>query len=163
MESQRVGHNWATEHTHKLAWERDAALVRCLFLVKDSLEKEQVRQLSATDNKYFSFGGDGPRIWLLHHRIHYVCVLNHVWCFVTLCIDYSPPGSFVHKILQARILEWVAMPSSRGSSWLRDPTRVSDVSCIGRWVLYHGCHLGSPSESYNNIINSFPKQFCLCL
>ena len=31
-------------------------------------------------------------------------------------IDYSPPGSSVHGILQARILEWVAMPSSRGSS-----------------------------------------------
>ena len=35
-----------------------------------------------------------------------------------LCIpmDCSPPGSSVHKILQARIVEWVAMPSSRGSS-----------------------------------------------
>ena len=37
---------------------------------------------------------------------------------LTLCdpMDYSPPGSSVHGILQARILEWVAMPSSRGSS-----------------------------------------------
>ena len=37
---------------------------------------------------------------------------------LTLCnpIDYSPPGSSVHGMLQARILEWVAMPSSRGSS-----------------------------------------------
>ena len=36
----------------------------------------------------------------------------------TLCdpMDYSPPGSSVHEILQARTLEWVAMPSSRGSS-----------------------------------------------
>ena len=33
---------------------------------------------------------------------------------------YSPPGSSVHGILQARILEWVSMPSSRGSSQLRD-------------------------------------------
>ena len=40
-------------------------------------------------------------------------------------------------ILQARILEWVAMSSSRGSSWLRDWTCVSYVSCVGRWVLYH--------------------------
>ena len=31
-------------------------------------------------------------------------------------MDYSPPGSSVHGILQARILEWVAIPSSRGSS-----------------------------------------------
>ena len=40
-------------------------------------------------------------------------------------MDYSPPGSSVHGVLQARILEWVAMPSSRGSSRPRDQTRVS--------------------------------------
>ena len=58
---------------------------------------------------------------------------------LTLCdpMDYSPPGSSVHGILQARILEWVAMPSSRGSSQLRDQTPISYVSCIGRQVLYH--------------------------
>ena len=39
--------------------------------------------------------------------------------------DCSPPGSSVHGILQARILEWVAMPSSRASSQPRDRTRVS--------------------------------------
>ena len=39
--------------------------------------------------------------------------------------DCSPPGSFVHRILQARILECVAMPSSRGSSQPRDRTRIS--------------------------------------
>ena len=57
----------------------------------------------------------------------------------TLCnlMDYNPPGSFVHGILQARILEWVAMPSSRGSSGLSDQTHVSYVSYIDRQVLYH--------------------------
>ena len=53
------------------------------------------------------------------------------------CMDYSPPGSSVHGILQARILEWVAMPSSRGSSQSRNLTHTSSVSCIGRWVPYH--------------------------
>ena len=48
----------------------------------------------------------------------------------------SPQGSSVHGILQARILEWVAMPFSRGSSWSRDQTQVSFISCIGRQVLY---------------------------
>ena len=45
---------------------------------------------------------------------------------VQLCnpIDCNPPGSSVHGILQARILEWVAMPSSRGSSRPRDQTQV---------------------------------------
>ena len=40
-------------------------------------------------------------------------------------MDYSPPGSSVHGILQARILEWVAMSSSRGSSQPRDQSQVS--------------------------------------
>ena len=38
--------------------------------------------------------------------------------------DYSLPGSSVHGILQAEILEWVAITFSRASSWPRDPTRV---------------------------------------
>ena len=48
----------------------------------------------------------------------------------TLCdlVDCSPPGSSVHGILQARILEWVAVSFSRGSSRPRDRTQ---VSCIG--------------------------------
>ena len=45
-------------------------------------------------------------------------------------MDCSPPGSSVPGILQARILEWVAMPSSRGSSQPRDQTHVSFISCI---------------------------------
>ena len=50
--------------------------------------------------------------------------------------DYSLPGSSVHGILQARILEWVAIPFSRGSSPVRDRTHVPWVSCIGRRILY---------------------------
>ena len=40
-------------------------------------------------------------------------------------LDSSPPGSSVRGILQARMLEWIAMPSSRGSSQPRDQTHVS--------------------------------------
>ena len=46
----------------------------------------------------------------------------------------SPPGSSAHGILQTGILEWVAMPSSRGSSRPKDQTH---VSFIGMWVLYY--------------------------
>ena len=54
----------------------------------------------------------------------------------TVCdpLDCSPLGSSVHGILQARMLERVAMPSSRGSSQPWDRTC---ISCIGRRVLYH--------------------------
>ena len=59
--------------------------------------------------------------------------------YLTLCdlMDCSLPGSSVHGILQARILEWVAMHSSRGSSQPRDGTHVSCDSSIGRWILYY--------------------------
>ena len=64
----------------------------------------------------------------------------------TLCdpMDRRPPGSSVHEILQARVLEWVAMPSSRGSSPPRDWTCISYVSCINRWVPCHQHFLRSP-------------------
>ena len=48
-------------------------------------------------------------------------------------VDCSPPGSSVHGISQARVLEQVAISFSRGSSWLRNRTH---MSCVGRWVLY---------------------------
>ena len=44
------------------------------------------------------------------------------------------PSSSVHGIFQARVLEWVAISFSRGSSQPRDQTQ---VSCSGRWILYH--------------------------
>ena len=53
---------------------------------------------------------------------------------LTLCdpMDCSLRGSSIHGILQVIILEWVAMPSSRGSSWLRDQIGITYISC--RWV-----------------------------
>ena len=55
--------------------------------------------------------------------------LSCVWLFATM--DCSPPGSSVHGILQARILEWVAIPFSRGSSQPRDQTQVSCIAGRG--------------------------------
>ena len=80
-----------------------------------------------------------------------VCICNiyniyiYSWCYlvgnscptVLRPHECSWPGSSVHGIFQAGILEWVAMPSSRGSSWPRDQTCISYVSCIGRQILYH--------------------------
>ena len=52
-------------------------------------------------------------------------------------MDCSPPGSSVHAIYQARILEWGAISYFRGYSQVRNHTCVSWVSCIGRRILYH--------------------------
>ena len=68
---------------------------------------------------------------------------------VILCdaMDCSRPGSSVWENPQARILEWVSVPSSRGSSQPGDWTQVSYIPCIDRRVLYHERHLGSPHSS----------------
>ena len=71
----------------------------------------------------------------------YVCAKS-LQSRLTLChpMDYSLPGSSVHSVLQARILEWVAMLFSRASSWPRDRTCVSCLA--GR--LFTTNHLESP-------------------
>ena len=70
-----------------------------------------------------------------------VCECVHMCTGTQLCLtrcdprDYSPSGSSVHGIFQARILEWVAIPFRR-SSQPSDWTHISYVSCTGRWILY---------------------------
>ena len=83
-----------------------------------------------------------PVIWMCI----YACECSVARSCPTLCdpMDYNLPGSSVHGILQARILEWVAVSSSTGSSQPKDWTRVSCISCIGRRILYHGASWEAP-------------------
>ena len=70
---------------------------------------------------------------------------------LTLCdaMDCSPPGSSVHGILQARILEWVAMLSSRGSCPPRDGTCISYGSYISGRV-FTSEPMGKPCLHHNS-------------
>ena len=85
-------------------------------------------------------------VWRGHKSLYTV---QSFWVFVwsenesvvaqsspALCqpVNYSPPGSTVHGILQARVLEWVAIPFSRGSSQPRNWTQVSSIA--GRFFTY---------------------------
>ena len=80
--------------------------------------------------------------------VHVICVIYmlYVWCVWYICddaldihgtlcnpMDYSLPGSSVHGILQARILEWVVIPFSRGSSQPRDQSQVFGIA--GRFLI----------------------------
>ena len=78
-----------------------------------------------------------PKICIMHLRARLL------QSCLTLCdpVDHRPPGSSVHGILQAKIVEWVVMPFSRVSFRSRNQTSISYISCFGRRVLYH---LGSP-------------------
>ena len=64
---------------------------------------------------------------MLHEQLDSEVVVKVAQSCTTLCdsMDCSLPGSSIHRILQARILEWVAIPFPRGSSQPRDQTQVS--------------------------------------
>jgi len=81
-----------------------------------------------------------------------VCSCLAVQSCLTLCdpMDCSPRGSSVHGILQTRILEWVAMPSSRGSSQPRAQT-----DC--RWILYHLSHQGKMLVDASPVVLAFKE------
>ena len=125
--SQRVGHDWVTNtHTH-------ARTYGWVALLYSRNQHHAVKQFSSDYKER------------IHHQIVHTVLdgvswgegssLGHTGCCCclvaqscpTLCnpMDCSPTGSSVHGILQARILEWVAMPSPRGSSPSRDQTQVS--------------------------------------
>ena len=86
------------------------------------------------------------------------CLPSRLGCVTTLCdlIDCNPPGSSVHGILQARILELVAISCSRGSSWPRDWTHKSHIcllcGVLGSW------QLAPPGKPVIDVgLNPFPR------
>ena len=110
-----------------------------------------------------------------------VCVCVCVWvhehaqslsCILLICnlIDSTPPCSSVHGISQARILEWVAISFSRGSSQSRNQTH---ISCIGRRTLYHKgssvfAYVKNKNSQTTKCVSSFesliaPSMACLSL
>ena len=86
-------------------------------------------QLSAY---YINWGNQAVYITLSIYLVKTTCIYMCAQSCLTLCdpMNCNPPGSSVHGIFLARILEWVAIPFSRGSSQPRNQTWVSHVSCI---------------------------------
>ena len=84
-----------------------------------------------------------------------VCVRAQSCSTLSTSLACSPPGSSVHGISQASILEWVAISSSRGSSPPRDQTHISCIFCIGRQILDLLSHLGSPLAKVGRIFFFF--------
>ena len=100
--------------------------------------------------------------WFVHCA-SFLCMCVCAQSCLTLCdsMDCNPPGSSIHGVLQVRILEWVAIPISRGSSWPRDPTCVSCISCIDGWILYH--HASRETRSRDSCIGVLcARAFTLC-
>ena len=129
MRSQRVGHNWET------------STLNLLNLCHTPLGEElAIREVSSHFQGHTALIGQvcmTPTFVLLTvcyvaclcFLIHSVCLLVTQLC-LTLChpTDCSPPGFSVHGILQARLLEWIAIPFFRGSFWPRDQILVSCIA-----------------------------------
>ena len=76
----------------------------------------------------------------------HICSVTQLCPILWDLVDYSPPGSSIHGILQARILEWVAISFSKGSCQSRNWTC---ISCIGRQILYHWATREAPEDKIN--------------
>ena len=93
--------------------------------------------------------------WLTSSKKTGACA--HAQC-PTLCntMDCSPPASSVRGIFQARILEWVAISFSKGSSWPRNWTHFSCISCMGRRVVSHCPTWGGRGKKTSLFLYVFP-------
>ena len=82
-----------------------------------------------------------------------MCASVSLQLYPMLCdpIGCSPQGSSVHGILQARVLWWVAIPSSKGSSRPRDRMHVSHIFGIARQILYDECQLEGHNWSWQQV------------
>ena len=89
------------------------------------------------------------------NRLTLFCRVQPLQSRPALCdpMNCSSPGSCVRGILQARILERIAISSFKGSSWPRGHTHFSYASCIGRQVLYHLGHLEKLFKKNKHWIN----------
>ena len=106
----------------------------------------------------FSDKNTGVGCYFLLHICIYVCIYISVYKKISRPVmsdslqsmDYSPPGSSVHGILQARILEWIAISFSRGSSSPRDWTQVSCIAGRFFTIIRHEPP-GKPISVYTEI------------
>ena len=121
-ELHRVGHDWSD-------------LAHCFSRPRETHQAPALKNCSSTPEDLMKSFITVVQRWGLTRLVNEWGLKVKVkvlvtWSCPTLCdpMDCSLPGSSVHGILQARILEWVAMPFSRGSSQPRDPIWVSHTA-----------------------------------
>ena len=142
-------------HSNILAWKIPCTEEPGRLSPWDTKSWTQLRELNNNNNNKI------PAIlvvWMLK-----VKVLVSQFCLI-ICNPSSLPGSCVHVILQARILEWVATPFSRVSSWPRDQTRVSHIAgeFFTIWATRKTClnaePLSNPKEDNDRQTQSYKKR-----
>ena len=175
MGSQKVGHDWVI-HFHS----------SCYNTVSSSASHLIPSLLFCFSKSPVELPWQTSPLQSLHTLFPSFCGFWTFFCSVaqsspTLCdlMDCNLPGSSVHGIVQARILEWFAIPFSRGSSQPRDRTQVFCLSCTAIWeapwtfllmqILFppssHGSLASSGTFSTGQLIRAygFPLSCCLDL
>ena len=166
MGSQRVGHDWVTslslsgdnftmasilERINIICFLKGREIEYCFFQKFSSIWKSWIKSCSEypcthhldctvvpnfSQSHNFSRGQPTISCWLWVCKCAQLCLTLHTYKECVCVCTVSSPGSSVHGIFQARILDWIAI-SYLGSSRPRGQTHVSCVPCIGRWILYH--------------------------
>ena len=117
--------SWVSPHWFPCSWHTGEGSPNCVGRKRPTWDRGENTGLRVQPDTLGSqLEGDVKELHL------FMCVhAKLLQCCLTLCdpLNYSPPGSSVHGIL-----ERVSMPSSRGSSWPRDRTCISYTSCISR-------------------------------
>ena len=106
-----------------------------LSLPHPSIHRDKSKIIDNDQSPSAQLSALGSPLYLSRSHSHRMKSVFITQLCATLCDskDCSPSGYSVHGILQARILEWVAIPFSRGSSWLKDWTQVSHTA--GRFFI----------------------------
>ena len=167
MRSQRVGHNWATKHSTASAYQFSFCFIFVMpffsqifcwwSIFLPLIEKYSLIDFNNCVCRCNHHSRQDVEHWCYPQKVasclfpisgpcSCLSVCMHA-CSVaqsclTLCnpMGCRPSGSSVHGIFQARIVQWVAISYSKGSSQPRDRTHISCISWTGRQILYHGCH-----------------------
>ena len=133
--SERLTYLWENQYLSS------SPSLRGFTVCEDTVQFSILSTLHFSISLYYSGSITPDEImqWLFGFTL---CVLAAQLC-PTFCnpMDYSLPGSSVHGILQVRILEWIAISFSRGSSWPRDQTL---VSCIAGRFFPVSCNKHTP-------------------
>ena len=139
----------------------------CTGTLTGSKNERSTVILSASTEKYIYIKGQFIRAGNMRGRNPYIA-WEHILCFThaqsfQLCptlrdpMDCSLPGSSVHGNLQARMLEWVALPSFRGSSLPRERTHVSCIFCVAGRLFTHWVTCKALYFTYSKyLLTSYP-------
>ena len=149
MKQKQAHRHWKQTWLSKGEWggrmNREFGINRCTHYMNREATRAYCSYSTGNCIQYLLItnnGKESEKEWIYTHTYVYlsICLSLYICMCAQPCptlsdhMNCSPPGSSVHGISQARILEWVALSYSRRSTWPRD---WNHITCIRRWILYY--------------------------